>query len=309
MPKPCVCAPSKAVSVKSAVPDGRWYLARLVPYRTLANEIDGVVLNFVDISDHHHAKELRRQAAAMQEEAQILRLANVFICDLDDHIILWNAACEELFGYTRQEAVGQLSVKLLSTEFPQPLDAINAVLLAKGSWNGEVIQVTRTGDRLTIATRWMLHRKESGEPSAILKIFHDVTARKRAEDELREAEKYKDHFLAMLSHELCNPLAAILSSLELLRENGNDEETVHLAYGVMDRQFANLLRLVDDLLDVARLGQGKIALHKERVTLAETVDAALETAGPLFGPHRHNLPSPCRAPRSTLTPTAAASLR
>ena len=269
--------------------DGRWYLARLVPYRTLANEFDGVVLNFVDISEHRHAQELRRQAAAMQEEAQILGLANVFVCDLEDHIILWNAACEELFGYTREEAVGQLSVKLLSTEFPQSLEAINAVLLANGSWNGEVIQVTRTGDRLTIATRWMLHRKESGEPSAILKTFHDVTARKRAEDELREAETYKDHFLAMLSHELRNPLAAILSSLELLREAKDDEESANLSYGVMDRQFANLLRLVDDLLDVARLGQGKIALRKERITLAEAVDAALETAGPLLGPHRQTL--------------------
>jgi two-component system CheB/CheR fusion protein len=273
--------------VRSA--DGSWYLARLVPYRTLANEIDGVVLNFVDISDHHHAKELRRQAAAMQEEAEILRLANVFICDLDDRIILWNAACEELFGYSREEAVGRLSVKLLSTEFPEPLDAIKAVLFAKGSWNGEVFQITSTGERLTVATRWVLHRRESGEPSAILKIFHDVSARKRAEDDLRQAERYKDQFLAMLSHELRNPLAAILSSLELLRENGNDEETVHLAYGVMDRQFANLLRLVDDLLDVARLGQGKIALHKERITLAEAVDAALETASPLLGPHRHTM--------------------
>jgi two-component system CheB/CheR fusion protein len=270
--------------------DGRWYLARLVPYRTLANKIDGVVLNFVDISrEHRHAQELRRQAAAVQEEAQILRLANVFICDLDDHIILWNAACEELFGYTRQEAVGRLSVELLSTEFSQSLDAIKEVLLAKGSWEGEVVQVTRTGDRLSIATRWILHRKESGEPSAILKTFHDVTARKRAEDDLRQAEKYKDQFLSMLSHELRNPLAAILSSLELLRENGNDEETIKLSYGVMDRQFANLLRLVDDLLDVARLGQGKIALHKEHITLAETVDAALETAGPLLGPHRQTL--------------------
>jgi two-component system CheB/CheR fusion protein len=260
-----------------------------VPYRTLANEIDGLVLNFVDISEHRHAQELQRQATAMQEEAQILGLANVFICDLDDHVILWNAACEELFGYTHEEAQGQLSVKLLSTEFPQPLDAIMALLLAKGSWDGEVIQVTRTGDRLTIATRWMLHRKESGEPSAILKIFHDVTARKRAEDDLREAETYKDHFLAMLSHELRNPLAAILSSLELLREAGIDEETVHLSHGVMDRQFANLLRLVDDLLDVARLGQGKIALHTEHITVAEAVDAALETTGPLLGPHRQTL--------------------
>ena len=269
--------------------DGRWYLARLVPYRTLENKIDGVVLNFVDISEHRHADELRRQAAVMSEQAQMLGMANVFICDLDDRIIQWNTACEQLFGYSMEEAVGRLSHELLATQFAQPLAGIKTQLMATGSWDGELVQVTCTGERLVVATRWVLHRKDSGEPSAILKIFHDVTARKQAEDELHKAEKYKDQFLATLSHELRNPLAAVLSSLELLREPENDDESIHLAYGVMDRQFAHLLRLVDDLLDVARLGQGKIALHKERISLAQAVDAALETARPLLGPHRQTL--------------------
>ena len=269
--------------------DGRWYLARLVPYRTLDNKIDGVVLNFVDISEHRYAEELRQQAAVMREQSQMLGLANVFICDLDDRIIQWNTACEQLFGYTKDEAVGRLSHKLLATQFTQPLAEIRTQVLATGSWDGELIQVTRGGQHVTVATRWVLHRKDSGDPSAMLKIFHDVTARKRAEDDLLKAEKYKDRFLATLSHELRNPLAAVLSSLELLREPENDNETVHLAYAVMDRQFAHLLRLVDDLLDVARLGQGKIALRKERIALTEAIDAAMETAGPLLGPHRQTL--------------------
>ena len=269
--------------------DGRWYLARLMPYRTLEDKIDGAVLNLVDITEHLHAIELRRQAAVMQEQRQIFNLANVFICGLDDRIIFWNTVCEELFGYTREEALGRIASELLATEFPEPVEAIRAHLLDKGSWEGELVRTTRSGERVTVASRWVLHRKESGEPSAILKIFHDVTARKRAEDELRAAEQNKDKFLATLSHELRNPLAAILSSLELLREAQSEKEAVQFAYGVMDRQFGNLMRLVDDLLDVARLGQGKIALQKQRVTLAEAIDAALETVGPLLEPHRRSL--------------------
>ena len=109
--------------------DGRWYLARLVPYRTLENKIDGVVLNFVDISEHRHADELRRQAAVMGEQAQMLGMANVFICDLDDRIIQWNTACEQLFGYSMEEAVGRLSHELLATQFAQPLAAIKTQVL------------------------------------------------------------------------------------------------------------------------------------------------------------------------------------
>src|SRR5208283_1504491 len=101
--------------------DGRWYLARLLPYRTLDDKIEGVVLNFVDITMHRQAEELRRQAAALQEQSQILGLANVFIRGLDDRIILWNTGCERLYGYIREEALGRVSYELLASEFPQPL--------------------------------------------------------------------------------------------------------------------------------------------------------------------------------------------
>ena len=87
--------------------NGRWYLARLVPYRTTQDKIDGVVLNFVDITDHRHAEELRRQTAMLQERSQILELANVFVRDVDDRIVQWNAGCERLYGYTKEEALGQ----------------------------------------------------------------------------------------------------------------------------------------------------------------------------------------------------------
>jgi two-component system CheB/CheR fusion protein len=88
--------------------NGRWYLTRMVPYRTMDNRIDGVVLNFVDITEHRHAEELRRQTAVLQEQSQILGLANVFIRGLDDRILLWNTGCERLYGYTREEALGRI---------------------------------------------------------------------------------------------------------------------------------------------------------------------------------------------------------
>jgi len=269
--------------------NGRWYLAHLLPYRTLDDKIDGVVLNFVDITEHRHAEDLRRQAAALQEQSQILGLANVFVRGLEDRIELWNTGCERLYGYSRQQALGRVSYELLATEFPQPLSELKAQLFSIGSWEGELVQVTRAGKRIMVASRWILHRNDAGEPSAILEVNHDLTARKRAEDELRQADRRKDQFLATLAHELRNPLAATLSSLELLSEAEGDAEAIQVARGTMQRQFERLMRLVDDLLDIERLARGKITLRKERITLGSVIEAALESGRTLLAARVHTL--------------------
>ncbi len=269
--------------------NGRWYLARLLPYRTVDDKIDGVVLNFVDITDHRHAEELRQQAAALQEQSQILGLANVFIRGLDDRITLWNAGCERLFGYTREEALGRIFYELLRTEFPRPLGELKSQLFSSGSWEGELEQVTRGGERVSVGSRWVLYRNDGGEPTAILGVNHDLTARKRAEEELRQSDRRKDQFLAALAHELRNPLAAMLSSLELLEAAEGDAESIAVARRTMERQFAHLMRLVDDLLDIERLSRGKIMLHKERVPLGSVIDAALESSRSLLAAYDHTI--------------------
>jgi len=107
-----------------------------------------------------------------------------------------------------------------------------------------------------------------------------------AEEHLQEENRYKDQFLAMLGHELRNPLASILTSLELmkLKEIGAGKERE-----VIDRQVRHLRRLVEDILDVSRLARGKIRLERERVELAELVDRALEVSKPLIEGKRHRL--------------------
>jgi PAS domain S-box-containing protein len=122
----------------------------------------------------------------------------------------------------------------------------------------------------------------------------DVTERKRLMAELRgraeelaENDRRKDEFLAMLSHELRNPLAPIRNAVDLLREVGGPE-LVH-ARDVVDRQVTHLARLVDDLLDVSRITRGKVALRPETVELAEVVARAVETTRPLIESHEHTL--------------------
>ncbi|MGH7987441.1 MAG: chemotaxis protein CheB, partial [Candidatus Binataceae bacterium] len=267
--------------------DGNWYIARLSPYRTLDDQIDGVVLTFVDITNRREAEqEFRRQTAIVREQGEILNFAHVLIRDINDRIVYWNAGCERLYGYTGEEALGRLSHELLKTESPIPLAEIDAHLRKTGQWEGELVHTTRAGTKIIVASHWVLHHREQGE-QVVLEVNNDVTARRLAEEALREADRNKDHFLAMLAHELRNPLGAMLSSIEVLRRENHGPPAVDQAQEVIHRQFQHLLRLVDDLLDIERLTHGKITINRQQLRLADVVGSTLETCQPLIDSSTH----------------------
>ncbi len=116
----------------------------------------------------------------------------------------------------------------------------------------------------------------------------EAELRRRAE-ELAEADRRKDEFLALLSHELRNPLAPVSNALQLMRHHGLPDPDLQRAWEIMDRQVENLSRLVDDLLDVSRITRGKIHLRKERVDLNAAAETAIETARPLIEKRGHTL--------------------
>jgi signal transduction histidine kinase/ActR/RegA family two-component response regulator len=111
-------------------------------------------------------------------------------------------------------------------------------------------------------------------------LFSDVTDRKRAEEDMRAAAQRKDEFIAMLAHELRNPLAPIRTGLELIRLAGDSKEAVERVRTLMDRQVAHMVRLIDDLLDVSRISAGKIQLKREATPLSALVGAAIDANRP-----------------------------
>jgi PAS domain S-box-containing protein len=117
----------------------------------------------------------------------------------------------------------------------------------------------------------------------------DITERRQAEEALREADRRKDEFLATLAHELRNPLAPIRSGLELMKLAGTDRQATDRARAIMERQLHQMVRLVDDLLDVSRISRGAIELRKEHVELAAVVQSAVETTRPLLEQQGHQL--------------------
>jgi PAS domain S-box-containing protein len=120
-------------------------------------------------------------------------------------------------------------------------------------------------------------------------ITTDVTEQRAAHEALREADRRKDQFIATLAHELRNPLAPIRTGVTILSRPGTPEVDRAWSLQVIERQVAHMARLVDDLLDVARVSSGKLLLRRERVTLAAVVAAALETSRPLLDAAGHEL--------------------
>ena len=113
-------------------------------------------------------------------------------------------------------------------------------------------------------------------------LQREIVRSKQAEESLQDSNQRKDEFLAMLSHELRNPLAPIRNAVEVIRRVGSGEPMLAMARDIIDRQAGHLARLVDELLDVSRISQGKIALRKESVELGRIVSQSVETARPLI---------------------------
>jgi len=130
-------------------------------------------------------------------------------------------------------------------------------------------------------------RNTAGQVDRVAIVAFDVTALVRARSDAEVANRAKDEFLAMLGHELRNPLSPILVALELMRLKGIG--TLDREHAVIERQARHLVRLVDDLLDVARIAQGKFELRRERIALGTLVTQAVETVSPLLEERRHRL--------------------
>ena len=120
-------------------------------------------------------------------------------------------------------------------------------------------------------------------------IAVDITERVEMEEALREADRKKDEFIALLAHELRNPLAPIRNGLQVMRLAGGDANAVAQARDMMDRQLGHMVRLIDDLLDVSRISRNKMELRRARVLLADVVGNAVETARPLIEAAGHEL--------------------
>jgi PAS domain S-box-containing protein len=168
-------------------------------------------------------------------------------------------------------------------------ERVRRCLEDSNSYENEFRVVEDDGSVRWLYERGVVTRAEDGTPLILSGLSQDITARKAAEQALQVANRRKDEFLATLAHELRNPLAPIRSATEVLRLLGSENPTVNRAVDIIDRQVNQMVRLVDDLLDVNRITRGDITLLQEPVDIAKAVQVAVETSRPVIEAGRHEL--------------------
>jgi two-component system, chemotaxis family, CheB/CheR fusion protein len=182
----------------------RWFDIRLRPYRTVDDKIDGVIITFVDITERRLVEEaLRERERQLRQQKILVELSRdpILMWDFDGGILEWNRGCEELYGFTREEAIGRRKEQLLNSSGAGfTFTDVRAKLLDEGSWSGELMQRTKDGGQLTVESRIQLEKVDGHR--LVLESVRDITQRKAL-------EKRQGLLLAELSHRVKNTLAVI----------------------------------------------------------------------------------------------------
>lgn len=239
--------------------------------------------------------QIREQLGALQTKEAELQLVTettpLFLarCSRDLRYLFVNRAAATLLGREPKELVGRSIAEVIGEEALAPfLPHIERVLAGERVEFEAKLQLPAGPERWLRST-YLPDVDRQGGVVGWVSSTADVTQVKLAEEALREASRRKDEFLAILAHELRNPLAPIRNSLQILRmTGGHDPETGNLGE-IMERQVNQMVRLVDDLMEVSRITRSKIVLRKEPVEAETMIRSALETSRPLLDEAGHEL--------------------
>lgn len=254
----------------------------------------GLIIYFGEAT---RAVRLRSEAAVEATELRFKTLTSyapvgIFQSDTNGNCLFVNERWCELAGMTAEEARGQGWAAAIH---PDDRERV------ANEWYAEVGKRTKfsseyrfrrpDGEVSWLAGRAIALTDESGTVTGYIGTVNDITERKREQEQLREADRRKDQFLATLAHELRNPLAPIRNGLQILKIVDPQAEEAVDVRKMMERQLDHMVRLVDDLLDISRITRNKLELRKERVELASVVASAVETSRPLIEANGHTFES------------------
>ena len=207
----------------------------------------------------------------------------------DQALFTVNPALARMHGRPAEELTGRPLTDLLTPESRAAWPERASLILAQGHHTFEAAHLHADGSSYPVLTAVAAFRDGADGEEFWAASFQDISERKRLEEQLRAQDRRKDEFLATLAHELRNHLAPLGNSLALLRLEGDKPETVWETAEFMGRQVSQMSRLMDDLLDVARVAQGKLVLRKVRIDLREVAAQAARTSASILESRRHRL--------------------
>ena len=273
-------------------PDGAVYWQRweVRPWHDAYGGIGGVVIATEDVTARKRAEQALR--ASEERYRAMVESQSEMLCRFrpDGTLLFVNGAYARMVGVPAEELVGRNLFDFIPpAEHAAARAMFGRLTPAAPTLAFENQFDTADGPRWTHWTNVGLKFDPAGRVTEAQATGVDITARKRAEEALRDADRKKDEFLATLAHELRNPLAPIRAAVEVLRRPAAGGPEQDRARDIIDRQVRAMTRLIDDLMDVSRIRSGKIQLKRERVDLAAVVRAAVETSRPLIDDRGHTL--------------------
>ena len=272
---------------------GRFFASGvLTPIFDEENRLRGFTKIARDITERKQAEEAVREAAVRLKAIVETAVDGIITIDESGIIESINPAAERVFGYSHDEVVGR-NITMLMTD-PE-----------RGQHDQYLDEYLRTGRQKIIGTIREVRglRKDNsvfpmelavsetrlGMRRIFTGIVRDITEFKRAVEALQDADQRKDQFLAMLAHELRNPLAPISNAVQIMQLEGPNGPSFEWSTAVIEDQIKHMTRMVDDLLDVSRITRGKVDLQKETVKLADVVELAFEASRPTIDAYHHQL--------------------
>jgi PAS domain S-box-containing protein len=261
----------------------------IVPIKDEAEKVLFVAATGIDITDRKRAEADRQKFVTLVESSSDF----IGMADLRGIPFFVNRAGLEMVGLDDLEQARRAPVAdfFFPEDRPRIIEEFFPSVLAHGHGEIEIrFRHFKTGEARWMAYKVLTLPDAAGRPIAFATVSQDVTERKRLADDLRalaadlsEANRRKTEFLAMLAHELRNPLAPISNAVRALRVGHGDTRVARAALGMFERQVGQLARLVDDLLDLSRVTRGKIALRKQPIELVPIVEQAVEAARARYG--------------------------
>ncbi|RMF41281.1 MAG: response regulator [Planctomycetota bacterium] len=269
---------------------GHWHLLRICPYRS-KSQIQGVVVTIIDIQSLKQAQEQLTEKDRELRAILEFSPAFMFIKDLNGQYRIASAAAERFLGVPPEKVIGKTVYDLLPRATADRLRAKDREVAATGKTIEFEFEFEIQGVVRSIHTTKYPLRDERGNITAIAGMWIDILPRTLAEKKAKQTLAYRDRFLATLSHELRNPVAAMNNAVQLIQRKLDDRDAVRRAVEIFSRQLVQVKRLLDDLLDLSRIMRGEIELRKRVIDLREVTSDSILATRSVVQSHELNLES------------------